>query len=670
MTNEEIEHREPVFAADGHAVFYLSEKDGTQNIYKKGVQGNASSTQLTRFTKNPVRHLSVSNKNTLAFTQDGSIYTLTEGGTPQKLRIFINTDSGLPDRKNLSLRDDIQEFELSPDGKQIAYITRGELFVTSVEGDFTKRITEAAGQKRMINWAPDSKSIIYARERDSTGWGIYKAELAQAGESYFFSASQFKETPVLVNEHNNFAPKYSPDGKSIAFIEDRNILKVMSLEGGKPVELLPKGRNHSNVDGDWGFAWSPDSRWLFVDDQRGTLFYGNTALVKADGSGELRHPIQSGFSDFGAKWSKGGKMMTWKSSRYGRKSMAFQGRQETDIFAAFFDQEAYDRYQLNKNEYNLLQEREKHDSTQTKNKKEQAAEWIPNLDKLRNRTVRLTINSSSISNYVLNKDASKVFYLAEFENGYDLWVTEPRTRETKILAKMGGAPSEIEISDDGKTLFMMHSGSLVKVDAESGRLTPISSISEINLNAAAEREYIFHHAWLQVKERFYDPKIHGVDWEGYKHTYARFLPHIANNYDFRELLSELLGELNVSHSGARYNHQPTNPDITPSLGLLYDEQHVGDGLRIAEVLLGGPLDKDNSQVDKGSIITAIDGKKLTAGEDWAKLLNRKAGQYVYISGTTAAGTAFAENVKPISQPKKMNLCTTVGQIAEKHLSRK
>lgn len=652
LTNEEIEHREPVFAADGKSVFYLSEKDGTLNVYKKGTQANGANNQLTTFTKNPVRHLSVSNNNTLAFTQDGSIYTLTEGGSPKKLSVLINTDSGLPDVKNLPLSGDIREFELSPDGKQIAYITRGELFVTSVEGDFTKRITETSGQERMLNWAPDSKSIIYAAERDSTGWGIYKTEIAKSGESYFFNASLLKETPVLVNSNNNFAPKISPDGKSIAFIEDRNILKVMPIGGGKAVTILPKGRNHSYSDGDWGFNWSPDSRWLFVDDQRGFFMSGNTALVKADGSGELRHPIQSGFGDGRAKWSADGKVMTWVSSRYGRKSLAYQGSREVDVFAAFFDQEAYDRFQLNKDEFQLLEEREKQDSTK---KKEAKVEFVPNIENLRNRTVRLTINSSSISDYVLNKDASKLFYLAAFEKGYDLWVTEPRTRETKILAKLGGSPSGLEISKDGKSLFMTNRGGLVKVDAASGKVTPISSRSEISLDAAAEREYIFHHAWLQVEKKFYDPKIHGVDWKGYKYTYAKFLPHINNNYDFQELLSELLGELNASHTGGRFSPRPSNPDVTPSLGLLYDEQYTGDGLRVSEVLSGGPLDKANMAIDKGSIITEVDGKPLKANEDWAKWFNRKSGQYVNISGKTSNGTVFSENIKPISQGEENSL---------------
>jgi hypothetical protein len=113
-------------------------------------------------------------------------------------------------------------------------------------------------------------------------------------------------------------------------------------------------------------------------------------------------------------------------------------------------------------------------------------------------------------------------------------------------------------------------GKIVKVDAESGKKEPVIINGEMNLNAAAERAYIFDHAWRQVLKKFYVLDLHGVDWEFYRNAYAKFLPHIANNRDFAEMLSEMLGELNASHTGCRYAHPQTNLDATASLGLFYD----------------------------------------------------------------------------------------------------
>jgi len=169
------------------------------------------------------------------------------------------------------------------------------------------------------------------------------------------------------------------------------------------------------------------------------------------------------------------------------------------------------------------------------------------------------------------------------------------------------------------------------------------------LNAAAERTYIYDHAWRQVQKKFYDPKLHGVDWPKLKEQYARFLPHISDNYDFQELLSELLGELNASHTGGRYNPQMENPDNTAVLGLLYDEGYTGKGIKITEVIAGGPFDKANSKVKAGQIIEKIDDQPITDDVDWNKFLNRKVTNNTLISVyDPATNTRFDETIKPIS----------------------
>ncbi|WP_028296577.1 S41 family peptidase [Olivibacter sitiensis] len=655
LTTTEVENREPVFSADGQYVYYLSEQNGNQNLFKKGLKARIADIQLTHFEQNPVRHLSIADDGLLAFTQNGEIYTLKEGEEPKKVKVLIGMDNGSPEETSLQLNGNISQFELSPNGKEIAYVTRGEIFVTSVEGNFTKRITQTPGQERMVKWSPDGKSLIYAAERDLNGWGIYKTTLVDKSEPYFFNASLLKEEAIVTGQQDNFSPKYSPDGKAIAYIEERNILKVVDIASGKTTTLLPEGHNHSYADGDWSFNWSPDSKWLLVDDQRGYMMSYNTALVKADGTGEIRYPTMSGFGEKDARWYQDGKMITVLSSKYGRKSLAYQGSRELDIFAYFLDKEAYDRYLLSKDEYNLLKEAEDKDKKETKTddkkpkEKEEAVSSLQfDLDSLKQRKVQLTINSASISDYALNKDASKLYYLASFEKGYDLWVTEPRTKETKILAKLGGSPSGIEISEDGKSLFVVNRGNLVKIDTENGKITPISSKTELALDAAKEREYIFNHAWLQVKKKFYDPTIRNMDWAGYRETYARFLPHINNNYDFQELLSELLGELNGSHTGGRFSPRAENGDNTAVLGLLYDETYTGRGLKVAEVIAGGPLDRAKAVLGVGSVIERIDGQDIEDTVDWSKYLNRKTGEQVLLSGKNAFGVTFNEKVKPIS----------------------
>lgn len=656
LTADNIEDREPIWSNDDQSIYYLSEKNGNQNIFVRNLSTNNES-QLTQFKNNPVRHLSASNNNTLCFSYDGEIYTLSAGGTPQKVSIIIKNDGGLQVDKNAQ-ETDITEFKLSPNGKEIAYVVRGEIFVTNVDGRQTKRITNTPQQERMVEWSPDGRTLIYAGERNN-GWDIFTTTIVRSEEPYFYASTLLKEQPIINTDAEEFQPKYSPDGKEIAYIENRNILKVYNIASKKSRTLLPKGHNHSYSDGDWDFQWSPDSKWLLADDQQNYFASSNTALIKADGTGTILHPINSGFGEGGAKWALGGKMMTWVSDRNGRKSLANQGSRELDVFGVFFDQEMYDRFKMSKEDFDLLKEEESKEKKDTKkidslksvvdkdqkNKKS----WEPNLNGLENRQVRLTINSSSMSDYVLDSLGSKLYYLSAFEKGFDLWETELRTKATKILAKLNGGGSGIEMSKDDKYIIVANGSSLMKIELGSGKVSPIATNSEMVLNAAAERAYIFNHVWRQVKEKFYDPKLHGVNWDMYKATYAKFLPHINNNYDFQELLSELLGELNASHTGGRYSDYNADGDATAALGLLYDETFTGNGLKITEVISGGPLDKSGSKVKSGDIITKINGEEINNSFDWAKLLNRATGKNTLLTVLDPnTKTTYEESMKPIS----------------------
>jgi len=168
-----------------------------------------------------------------------------------------------------------------------------------------------------------------------------------------------------------------------------------------------------------------------------------------------------------------------------------------------------------------------------------------------------------------------------------------------------------------------------------------------SLDAAGERTYIFDHAWKQVKKKLFDPKLQGVDWDYYHTTYKQFLPHINNYYDFQVLLSEFLGELNASHTGGRYRPDFPNGDETAALGLFYDLSRKGDGLEVKEIIAGGPFDMDGTHMTPGVIIDKIDGQPITAGADWASLLNHKAGQLTLISFHDRNGTSYEESIKPI-----------------------
>ncbi len=659
ISDFEGEDREPVFSSDGKIVYYLSEKKGSQNVFKKNIATGAE-VQLTSFKDHPVRHLSRSKSDALCFSWNGEIYTLKEGNKPLKVMVVINADFRGNEEKIVSVNGGATEMALSPNGKEMAFVFRGEVFVTSTDNNQTKRITNTPAQERTVSWGSDSRTLFYATERGSS-WDIYKATINRKEDLYFFASTQIDEEGVITTNKDEFQPQVSPNGKEIAYLEQRNELKIFNLQSKIARTIIPLGQNFSYRDGDQAFKWSPDSKSIIARSAQG--IFGNSHLVWYDAAGDKPgiNVTKSGFPDGNPQWMLKGKALSWTSAREGKKPLAIQGPRETDVYAAFFSQEEYDRFKLSKEELELVKEKETNEKeTLEKTDKDKGSEknkaieykansLVLDFNNLENRKVRITPSSSNITSYAFSPDGAKMYYMAVYEDKHNVWSLDTRTKEIKSLAKTNSGSGSIELSKDGKILFVLADGKITKIETADGKTTNVGISEEMILNTAGEREYIFYHAWRQVKSKFYDPKLHGVDWEMYRDNYARFLPHINNNYDFQELLSEILGELNGSHTGGGYDHRAENGDITASLGLFYDEKATTPGLKITEVIVGGPFDKSQNKIKAGHVIEKIDGIEITSDKDWNALLNRKVSKNVLISMYDPANkTRWEETVKPIA----------------------
>ena len=656
------EDRNPVFGANDNEFYYLSEQSGSFNVYKGSIGNPDRSTAVTKFAKHPVRFLSRSKNGVLAFGYNGELYTMRDG-EPQKIQVRIAADGLNEIERIVPVNTGFTQAKLAPSGKEFAFVFRGEIFVSSIDGKMVKRITNTPWQERTVSWSPDGKSLVYAAEKDNN-WNVYTTSLTRKQEPYFYASTVVKPEMVVATPAEEFQPAFSPDGKEIAYLENRNTLKVYNLASKQSRTVLKPEYNYSYADGDQYYQWSPDSKWLLVEfGPKERMFTGEVGLVSADGKEELRNLTQSGYDDVRPKWTMDGKMMIWGSTREGALSQSLRSVQG-DVFGMYFTKAFYDRSRLSKEEYALLKE------TEEKEKKEASPSASPSpspspspaaspspkpvvnfdWDGMTERRQRLTIHASAASDWVLSNDGEKLYYLTSFEKGNDLWMTEVRTRDTKLFNKLGANNTSMEMSPDGKFIFLLADGKPMKIDAESGKSDPINVNTEMVLNYTAEKEYIFDHSWRQFKQKLIFPDLGGVDWDFYRTEYRRFLPFINNNYDFAEMLSEMLGEMNVSHTGAYYSPQFPQGDQTSSVGVLYDYSYSGPGVKIAEVIQGGPVDIAASSVRAGHVIEAIDGETIDASMDFYKLLNRKAGKYTLLSVfDPTANKRWDETVKPVNR---------------------
>ena len=670
LTNHAGEDRSPVLSADGSTVYILSERDGGSfNVYSFPINEPKNIKALTSFKKNPVRFLSIADNGTLCYTYDGEIYTQAPSGKPTKVKVALFHDDS-DDVLRTSMTRGATAAVASPDGKQVAFIARGEVFVTSVEYTTTKRITTTPEAEAGLSWGSDNRTLYYATER-SGNWQLVKATIERKEDPNFPNATTIKEEILLPSSTvERAAPDVSPNGKKLAFIEDRNRLMVMDIESGK-VHQVTDGSTWYETNGGFDYSWSPDSKWFtltYIANQRDP--YTDVGIVSADG-GKITNITGSGYFSESPKWVMEGNAILFTSNRYGMRAHGSWGSQD-DVLLAFVNQDAYDKYRMSKEDYELVKEAEKEakkeadkkkaeeeknnkkkDDKAAGEKKDEVKDIVVELDGIEDRVVRLTPNSSSIASAMVTNNGDNLYYLSKFESGYDLWKLDMRKHSTKLVNKMNSGWANIQMGKDGKEMFVLGSA-MNKLTVASDKITPITYKAEVKMDLAAEREYMYNHVQHQVNKRFFRTDLNGCKWDMMCDTYRKFLPHINNNYDYANLLSELLGELNVSHSGSRY-YPSNSSEATANMGLLFDWTYTGKGLKIDEVVEKGPFARSTSKVRPGMIVEKINGIEIDDENDYTQLLNGLAGKKTLVTLRDKGGNTFEEVILPITNGAMNNL---------------
>ena len=639
-------------------MYFLSERNGGSfNVYSFPLNAPQQVKPVTTFRTHPVRFLSVSDKGTLCYAYDGELYTQLPNSRPQKVKVELVRDDD-KDIASFRFSQGATSACVSPDGKQVAFIVRGDVFVTSTDYPTTKQITNTPAGESGLSFAPDNRTLVYASERTGN-WQLYMAKITRKEDPNFPNATLIEEEVLLPSKTvERRYPQYSPDGKEIAFIEDRNRLMVLNLET-KKVRQVTDGSTWYNTGGGFDYEWSPDGKWFtleFIGNRHDP--YSDIGIVSAQG-GAITNLTNSGYMSGSPRWVLDGNAVLFQTERYGMRAHASWGSQQ-DVMLVFLNQDAYDRYRLSKEDFELLKEFEKEqkkakekdekkknekkkdagkdkkkdgdkdgDNGKSDKDKESKKEIVVELKGIEDRIVRLTPNSSDLGSAIVSKDGENLYYFSAFEGGYDLWKMNLREKETKRLHKLNTGWVSLSMDKDGN-IFLLGSRNMQKMDAKSDALKPISYQAEMKMDLAAEREAMFDHVYKQQQKRFYNLNMHGVNWDEMSAAYRKFLPHIDNNYDFAELLSEWLGELNVSHTGGRYFANGKG-DVTSNLGLLFDWEYRGKGMRIAEVIEKGPFDHSRTKVKEGCIIEKINGQEISQENDITVLLNNKAGKKTLIS---------------------------------------
>ena len=419
LTNIAGEDRNPVLSPDVKSFYFLSERDGKSfNVYNAKLDNPAEIQQVTSFKTHPVRFLSIDKNGTLCYTYNGEIYTQKAGSKGKKVDIsIVRDDENLPIELRVARA---QSSAISPDGKQLAFVYRGEVFVTSTDYSTTKQITHTAAAEKSPTWG-DNRTLVYTSERSGISQ-LIKATIVRDEDLNFPNATSIKEEELLSSKTDERTyPSFSPDGKELAFIENRNKLMVYNLET-KKVREVTDGSNWYNTGGGFSYEWSPDSKWFAIElISRKHEPYTDVAIVNAQG-GEIYNITNSGYFSESPTWVMEGNAILFLTDRYGMRSHASWGSL-SDAMIVFLNQETYDEFRLSKEEKEYRKELEKlakkdeksddksdkkEDKKGDKDSKKGVKDIVVEIDGLEDRVVRLTPTSSNMASAMITNDGQTI----------------------------------------------------------------------------------------------------------------------------------------------------------------------------------------------------------------------------------------------------------------------
>jgi Tol biopolymer transport system component/C-terminal processing protease CtpA/Prc len=635
----------PMWSGDGRAIYYVSDRSGAQNIWSRAPGGQAKS--LTSFKDGRVLWPNISyDGRVIVFEHDFTIWKL-DTASLQASEIKI-TRRGLPagpSTERLTLTSQIQEMQLSPDGKKVAFITHGEIFAASAkDGGDAARVTNTGAAESQLNWSPDSRRLVYVSNRDG------------APHLFLYDFATNTETPLTRGTATDTTPRFSPDGKLIAFVRDARELRILDAQSKEERAVATASFERQPFISERPFTWSPDSRWLAFLTVSGKLFR-NVQIVSATG-GEARPVSFLANSEGGTvSWSPDGTFLLLDT---GQRTEEFRvarvdlvprtPRFREDMFRDLFKEEAPRtpaRTPQETRPASVEPPREPSVAPATDEPKTSKPVEIV-FDDIRRRLALLPIGVD-VDYQVISPDGKTLLVIADSAGQRNLYTysLDELAKEPPVarqLTSTAGFKRSAQFTPDGKEVFYIEQGRISVVTLESRQTRALAVTADMDVDFAREKMEVFRQAWTYLRDNFYDAKFHGVDWEAVRVEYEPRIAGARTPEEMRRLLNLMVGELNASHSGV--SGPFTGAQVTPGgrIGLSFDrsEYETNGHLRITSVLPLSPAAL--AGIKPGEYLLAVDGTPMGAHTNLDELLSFKVNRRVALAIATPADGANRREV--------------------------
>ncbi len=616
----------PMVSQDGW-LYFVSDRKGAFNIWRMQFVGlkNGQEPKAEQITNHADRVLYPSMSRDgrfIVYEHDFSLWVVpTKGGSPKQLTIYAPSDELQNRQQRLTLTSQATEFALSPDGKQIAFVVRGEIFVVNADkGGEAKQITDHPYRDFDINWSPDSRKLAFISERDGNN------------EVYIVDVKT-KELKRLTNTPDaaESKPKWSPTGNYVAFIRGPFGKQLCWVD-------VNTGEEKVVVEGPFigEFEWSPDGRWICFNRRDPANNVTDLYIVPWNG-GEAVNVTRMPYWNGSIVWTKDGKNIVFRSNRTDNN---------VDIYVLPLERP--------KEKFDEEEEAEKKPPERKEGEKKLPEVKIDFTD-IHKRIRRLTATVFNEGGFAVSPDSKTVIFTATPVDQPEIWSIPIEGGSLTRLAS-GISASQLQFSPDGNKLYFLSTGGSIRfLTRPANTIGSVNFTARMTVDRLVELQHMFDEGWRLLKEQFYDEKMHGVDWEAMHKKYRPLIEHVALKEDFYALVSMMLGELNASHLGI--GGPTVSGPSTAYLGVWFDPEHRGPGVKIASVLKNSPADKDESRLNVGEFILAIDGVDVSNNEQIWETLADKAGRVVelLVNDKPTKEGARTVKIKPVDRGQWLNL---------------
>jgi tricorn protease len=603
----------PMWNGDGSSLFYVSDRGGAENVWQVGAAAGASPRQVTKFKDGRVLWPSISARgDAIVFERDFRIWSLdTASGNAAEVAITrIGAPAG-PASEHLRLTNGFQDLALSPDGKKVAFAARGEIFAASAkDGGDAARVTMTAAPEAQVAWSPDSRHIVYSSERDGPARLI----------SYDFTSG--RETPLTSGE-GDFGPRFSPDGRAIAFVRGGTELRVLDLDAKKE-RSLAKGLIADPLNLGHPLAWSPDGKWIAFFNA-GTRGFTNVAIVPSAGGDVKQASFLANGNANGIAWAPDGTFLLFDTSQ--RTEVAQLARVDLilrtpkfreDQFRDLFNEETVKK-PLPQPPPEVPPKPPTSDDKKIKN-----VDIV--FDNIRQR-LSLIPSGLDVGEAFISPDGKTVVMIAGAAGQQNLysWPIDETARErpvAKQLTTTSGAKADVTFTPDGKEVFYLDDGRIEAVTLEKRETRAVAVAAEMDVDFAKEKMIVFDQAWRLLRDDFFDPGFNGVDWTAARAKVEPFVAGARTPDEMRRIASLMIGELNASHLGIGPPPGGGGGGVG-HLGVDFnrDESEKSGQLRISHVVPLGPAALAGMQ--RGDVILAVDGENVGPQVNLDALLDNK-----------------------------------------------